>query len=107
MSPSGGGKCVSSFTCHGSRRFVVAQAEEDGMTHVAVLRPFLKRDFADKNRLHPLDRHVGLRFLLEGTLLLDEGFELGAHCRQAAGVKTAAGMADINQLAVVEDPEHE
>src|SRR5262245_61541657 len=106
MSPGGRWRRPRQLTSDRSWRLIFAQAEEDGMTHVAVLRPFLKGDFAYEGRIYPLDRHVGLRFHLERALRLDQRLELGAYSFQAVGVEATADVADVNQFALVEDTKH-
>src|SRR2546428_251832 len=47
------------FASHVRGRLVLTQAEEDGLAHAAVLRPFQERDLTDQGGSDPMDRGVG------------------------------------------------
>src|SRR6266568_705924 len=90
---------------HRAGGLVVAQAHEDRDAHAVVARPFLELDLADELRPHPVDGHVGLGHFAEGAFRRFERAQALADVDERLRVETAAGVADVDQVAPFVDAE--
>ena len=85
---------------------VFAQSQQDRLPHAAIGRPFLEPHFAYQFWRDPLDRRVDLRPRLERTGLLNQGVKFRAQLGQLSVVRAPAGVADIDEVGPLVDPEH-
>ena len=88
-----------------ARRDVIAQAEEDRLPHHPVARPLGELHFCHQLRLYPGRLFVGVRRRsAERRVLDDERLHQLVELGEGPFVEPAAGVAGIDQLAVVVDP---
>ena len=87
-------------------RFVLAQALEDRLSHSPIGRPLLEAHLAHQARRNPLHRRIHLWLLVERACLLDQRVEFFAEASEFLVARTAAVMADVNEVRPVVDAQH-